>query len=241
LLKGAFFAGVFLTAFQSVVWPAAIADLAGFDNKAFVFAACGQVAVVMSWLAPTSATLGACTDRLLPGWVAQRFGRRRPFIVAGRIFSLAGNLLLYVALVALETPSIPLLAAGLVVMNLGGSLASPAFNAILPDTVPLEQRAACLTTVTWTASVCTLLGFGVGWLLGEGVVFTDTLLWRINVAMWAVDLPILLIACNAEAGCWMPEYLPKGGTAAAAAAPPASPAAARTASAGLSDEVKTVF
>ena len=39
--------GIFSTAFQSIVWPVAVANMAGFSDKAFVFAACGQVAMVM--------------------------------------------------------------------------------------------------------------------------------------------------------------------------------------------------
>jgi len=122
----------------------AVGNLAGFDNKAFVFAVCGQVAMVMSWSAPF---VGALSDKL-PLSVAKRFGRRRPFIVAGRVCSVVGNGLLYVAMVGLPKPNEYLLAVGLVVMNMGGCLASPAFNAIIPDTVPLEQRGLCLTIGT---------------------------------------------------------------------------------------------
>lgn len=197
--------GIFSTAFQSIVWPVAVANMAGFSDKAFVFAACGQVAMIMSWSAPF---VGAFSDRV-PLSFARRFGRRRPFIVAGRICSVVGNGLLYYAMVGLspEHRSPELLAVGLVVMNLGGCLASPAFNAVIPDTVPLEQRGLCLTIGTWTANVCTVLGFGVGWLLGEGIFFTDDMLWKINIFMWGLDMPFFLIACNGEAGLWKPEHL----------------------------------
>jgi len=198
--------GIFSTAFQSIVWPVAVANMAGFSNKAFVFAACGQVAMVMSWSAPL---VGALSDRV-PERFARAFGRRRPFIVAGRVCSVLGNALLYYAMVGLppEERSLTLLGAGLVAMNMGGCLASPAFNAVIPDTVPLEQRGLCITIGSWTANVCTVLGFGVGWMLGEGIFFTDTMLWRINIVMWGLDMPFFLIACNGEAGLWKPEHLP---------------------------------
>ncbi len=197
---------VFMTAFQTVVWPAAVAKLAGFENKAFVFAACSQVAVVASWFTPAPARLETFIDRVLPAWFTQRFGRRRPFIVAGHLLSTGGNLLLYLAVVGRNEISVLWLGAGLLVTNLGGFFSSPARNGIIPDTIPLEQRASCLNFVTWIASVSTMLGFCVAWLLSEGLLFTDTLVWWINVGMWIVDMPLLLIACNAEASCWSPEH-----------------------------------
>ena len=219
------FPAIFLTAFQTVVWPAAVAKLAGFENKAFIFAACSQVAVVTSWCTPAPARLGTFIDRVLPEWFVQRFGRRRPFIVGGHLFSAAGYLLLYRAVVNQNEVSVPWLGAGLLMANLGGFLASPARNGIIPDTIPLEQRASCLTFVTWTASVCTMLGFCVAWMLSEGLIFTDAIIWWINIGMWVVDLPLLLIACNAEAGCWSPEHSPE---AVAEVPPPqSSPSSAR--------------
>jgi hypothetical protein len=195
--------GLFQTAFSQIVWPAAIASMAGFNEKAFVFAACGQVAMVMSWSAPF---VGAFSDKV-PLWLARRFGRRRPFIVAGRFCSVVGNLLIYIAMVGLDKPCAWLLGLGLVVMNLGGCLASPAFNAVVPDMVPLDQRGLCLTIGQWTSTTFGLLGWGVGWMLGEKIFFTDALLWKINILMWGLDLPLFLIACNGEAGWWMSEHL----------------------------------
>ena len=52
-----------------------------------------------------------------------------------------------------------------------------------------------------------MTGFGVGWMLGEGIFFTDDMLWKINIFMWGIDMPFFLIACNGEAGCWKPEHL----------------------------------
>jgi hypothetical protein len=175
---------LFGTPFQSIVWPLAIADLAGYSNKQLLFAATGQVAMVMSWSAPF---VGSWSDRV-PLALARRFGRRRPFIVAGRFCSVAGNLLIYIGApstrpaaprgrrpmatcpgpygrisrssrsrclqchsvpfaarflrggltvcgllgTAMERlRSAPLLFAGLVLMNLGGCIASPAFAAVV--------------------------------------------------------------------------------------------------------------
>lgn len=214
------FPAIFLTAFQTVVWPAAVAKLAGFENKAFVFAACSQVAVVTSWCIPTSARFDTFIDCAMPVWFIQRFGRRRPFIVGGHLFSACGNLLLYLAVVGRNEISVPWLGAGLLVTNLGGFLSSPAWNGVIPDTIPLAQHGSCLNAVTWTASVCTMLGFCVAWLLSEGLLVTDTIVWWINIGMWVVDLPLLLVACNAEAGCWSPEHSARFD---AALPPPQSP------------------
>lgn len=197
---------IFLTAFQTVVWPAAVAKFAGFENKAFVFAACSQIAVATSWFTPTAARFDFFIDRFLPAWFVGRFGRRRPFIVAGHLCSAGGNLLMYVAAVGQSEFRAPWLGAGLLITNLGSFLASPARNGIIPDTVPLEQRAYCLNFTTWTASVASMLGFCVAWLMSEGFLFTETIVWWANIGMWVFNLPLLLIACNAEAGCWSPEH-----------------------------------
>jgi Na+/melibiose symporter-like transporter len=218
---------LFGTPFQSIVWPLAIADLAGYSDKQFLFAAVNQVAMIMSWSAPF---VGSWSDRV-PLAIARRFGRRRPFIVAGRFCSVSGNLLIYIAIERVR--SAPLLFAGLVLMNLGGCIASPAFCAVVPDTIPLEQRGLAITVQTWVGSVCGLIGFFFGYLLGNNIFFTNGMLWKINVVMWGVDLPFFLIACNGEAGLWKPERVrldllldePKPGAEPTPAGTPAPPPA----------------
>ena len=116
----------------------------------------------MSWSAPF---VGALSEKV-PLWLAKSFGRRRPYIVGGRISSVIGNLLIYVGMIGLTKPNGFLLFVGLVIMNLGGCLASPAFNAIIPDTIPLDQRGLCITVMTWTGLACGLLGNVVGTSLG---------------------------------------------------------------------------
>jgi MFS family permease len=196
--------GLVGTAFGSIVWPLAVAKLAGFQDKALVFALCAQVGVVMSWSAPF---IGVASDRT-PPWIATRFGRRRPFILAGGLCFWFGNLVNYIAIRGLSSPSPVLLGVGLVTMNLGGCISGPAFNAIVPETVPLAQRGLSITVQTWLVYICALLGNGVGWMLGEQTFpwLTDDVIWRANVAMVGVQVPLQLIACNGTHGWWQPEH-----------------------------------
>ena len=196
--------GLVGTAFGSIVWPLAVAKLAGFQDKALVFALCAQVGVVMSWSAPF---IGVWSDKT-PPWIARRFGRRRPFIFVGGLSFWLGNLLNYIAIRGLSEPSPVLLGVGLVTMNLGGCISGPAFNAIVPETVPLPQRGLSITVQAWLTYICALLGNGVGWMLGEQTFpwLTDDLIWRANIAMVGLQVPLQLIACNGTAGWWRPEH-----------------------------------
>eukprot|EP01049_Picozoa_sp_SAG25_P009715 SAG25_NODE_989_length_4394_cov_2.452386_4_plen_342_part_00 len=207
---------LFGTAFGSIVWPSAIGAMAGVENKAFIFAVCNQVGTVISWSAPF---IGALSDKV-PLWLAQCFGRRRPFIAGGSLLVVTGCVLKYIALVGRAKPNGVLLAVGLVIESLGGSLSSPAFGAIIPDTIPLKQRGLCVTVSAFTCMGCALLGNAIGFMLGHGILFTDAFMWKMNILTPLIDCPFILIACNGVAALWAPEHLRLDliDTAAAAAA-----------------------
>jgi MFS family permease len=86
---------------------------------------------------------GLLSDRT-PG----RFGRRRPYIVAGTAVNVLGLAMMALAPAAVSVghsgnplaPSIFILLAGLVVTQVSNNAAAAPFHALLPDLVPREQR-----------------------------------------------------------------------------------------------------
>ncbi len=86
---------------------------------------------------------GLLSDRT-PG----RFGRRRPYIVAGTAVNVLGLAMMALGPIALATghsgnllaPSIFILLAGLAVTQLSNNAAAAPFHALLPDLVSREQR-----------------------------------------------------------------------------------------------------
>ena len=52
--------------------------------------------------------------------------------------------------------------------------------------------------------VCTLIGWGIGWLIGEGVV-SHRLIWWLNILKFGAQLPLLMLACGGTAGGCTPE------------------------------------
>jgi MFS family permease len=86
---------------------------------------------------------GLLSDRT-PG----RFGRRRPYIVAGTAVNVVGLAMMALGPAAVAAghsgnplaPSIFILVAGLVVTQLSNNAAAAPFHALLPDLVPQEQR-----------------------------------------------------------------------------------------------------
>lgn len=208
------------TAFVSIVWPLCIDRLAGYRNKAMVLAMSSQVGTVLGW---TSPFFGSWSDRT-SSWVVRRFGRRRSFILGGGVIHVLGEVLIYTAVWWLDTPSLALLGVGLIIKNLGMVIASAVWQAVVPETVPLEQRGLSITITSWLVSVCALLGNGVSWVLGEGYVpwVSAHTIWWGNICMVALNVPLQLLACNGEAGWWQAEHAPVPQPAAAPARPPAA-------------------
>ncbi len=98
-----------------------------------------QQALFLGWLSALGAVIslivqpvvGAVSDRT-PG----PLGRRRPYIVLGTLVLLAGMAVLGV------TREIDFFIAGFLLVNLGGNASTAAYQSLLPDRVPVEQRGA---------------------------------------------------------------------------------------------------
>jgi MFS family permease len=102
--------------------------------------------------------MGALSDRTTLRW-----GRRRPFIVAGTIFTL-----LFLSFIGLAG-SYWLLFAALLMLQFSLNVAHGALQGLIPDLVPQEQRG----TASGVKGLIEILGaivasFGAGYLVGEG-------------------------------------------------------------------------
>ncbi len=90
---------------------------------------------------------GALSDR-----TTSRFGRRRPWVVGGGVVIAISLLILALA------PGLPLIVVGVVLLQLSVNATQACLTAIVPDQVPLSQRA----TVSAFASFALPLGAVVG-------------------------------------------------------------------------------
>ncbi len=102
-------------------------------------------AVVISYLLTTALIIPAC------GWVADRFGPKRIFIVAVFIFTLG-------SLLCALSPSLTFLVAARVVQGLGGALMVPTGRLIAIRSYPRSQMVQILSFITVPGLIGPLLG-----------------------------------------------------------------------------------
>jgi MFS family permease len=122
---------------------------------------------------------GALSDRC-----TSRFGRRRPFIVAGVLINLVGLLLMWLAfeyalklpppdlapnvwVAIFGSPRIVVFFIAYLVVQFGNNVASAAYSGVIPDIVPLDQRGAASGFMALMTNLGTLFGAtSTGALLG---------------------------------------------------------------------------
>lgn len=81
--------------------------------------------------------IGALSDRIVTPW-----GRRRPWIVVGTLMNILGLLGLAYFPRANDLSSLPVFILAFVWVEFWNNLANAPFNALIPDTVPKEQRGS---------------------------------------------------------------------------------------------------
>jgi MFS family permease len=121
-----------------------------------------QQALALGWLSATGALL-ALVIQPLTGTISDRttsrLGRRRPYIVIAAVIYLAGMLALATA------PGFAVFVLGFVLAQIAANVATAAYQGLLPDRVPAEQRG----TASGYLGMMTILG-NVGSLVAAAVL-----------------------------------------------------------------------
>jgi hypothetical protein len=111
--------------------PPLVEQIVGPERKA---ASLGLLSTAGYVVALSMPFLGMLSDRMT-GPFGKRFGRRRPFMVAGQLLNSGGLVVLAFA------TSVESLTAGYVMLYGGNVLAWVPYMTVLPTIVPLKQRA----------------------------------------------------------------------------------------------------
>jgi MFS family permease len=114
-------------------------------NKIAVLGAINAVGALVALVANPIA--GALSDR-----TTSRFGRRRPWLLAGAILTPAS------LLVMMSAQNIPVLVIGLVVLQLSLNLTLAALTAIVPDQIPAEQRGLAGGLIGLSVPIASVVG-----------------------------------------------------------------------------------
>ncbi len=122
------------------------------------------------------------------GWLGDRFGTKRMFVIALAVFVVASVL-------CGAAPSLPLLIAARVLQGLGAGLITPIGSAMLFRAFPLEERSTATVGVLSVA----IVGPAIGPVLGG--VLVDNVSWR---WIFFVNLPVGVIGLTLAA-LWLRE------------------------------------
>jgi len=123
-----------------------------------------QQVLFLSWLLITASIIslfmppliGALSDK-----TPSNFGRRRPYIVIG------GLLLVLSTPLLVNASSMVIFVAGLALLLLGKNILTPAYQGLMPDRVPEEQRGVTAGFVGGMTILGNVVGLGLAaWLLG---------------------------------------------------------------------------
>jgi Na+/melibiose symporter-like transporter len=135
-------------ALLAVVLPSQIAELVGDDRKElFNGIILGLGALLSLFITPLA---GALSDRS-----RSRFGRRRPYLVAGTLINVAA--LVWLSRFGAEDPILLFLFAYLAV-QLGSNWAGGPYAALIPDLVPRRERGAASGWLALMTAIGTLIG-----------------------------------------------------------------------------------
>ncbi len=124
-----------------------------------------EQALVLGWLSALGALLALVIQPLtglLSDRTTSRLGRRRPYILIAAVIYLAGMLALAAA------PGFAVFVLGFVVAQIAANVGTAAYQGLLPDRVPAEQRG----TASGYLGLMTILG-NVGSLVAAALLLAD--------------------------------------------------------------------
>ncbi len=84
-----------------------------------------------------------------------KLGRRRPYMIVGTAINLVGLALVWIAGLRLL---LPLYFVGYLVTNIGNNIASGAYNGVIPDVVPVDERGVASGWMAAMSQLGTVLG-----------------------------------------------------------------------------------
>lgn len=123
-----------------------------------------QQVLFLSWLMIAASIISLFMPPLigtLSDQTSSAFGRRRPFIVIG------GLLLVLSTPLLVDAGSIVIFLVGLTLLLLGKNILTPAYQGLMPDRVPVEQRGETAGFVGGMTILGNVVGLGLAsWLLG---------------------------------------------------------------------------
>jgi MFS family permease len=163
-----------------------------------------QQALFLSWLMIGAAIVslflpplvGTLSDRTSGG-----FGRRRPYIVIGGLLVMVSTPLL------VNAGSMAIFVAGLALLLLGKNILAPAYQSLMPDRVPGEQRGAAAGYVGGMTILGNVVGLALAaFLLGRVNQHSFSIgMIRANAGIYYAVTAFLLLVCIVVTVCGVRE------------------------------------
>lgn len=143
-----------------------------------------QQAIFLSWLS----TIASVISLLLPPLIGtlsdhttSRYGRRRPYIVIGSLLLIGSTYFL------VSSSSTLIFLSGLSLLHLGNNVLVPAYQSLVPDRVPKEQRGEASGYVGAMTILGNVASLGLAaWLLGEINQHTSKDVLRLNASIYYI-------------------------------------------------------
>lgn len=138
-------------------------------TQILLFITAGQVgdarqAIFLSWLSTVASVISLFFPPLigtLSDHTTSKYGRRRPYIVIGGLFLLGSTYFL------VSSASTAIFLIGLSLLHLGNNILTPAYQSLVPDRVPKEQRGEASGYVGAMTILGNVASLGMSaWLLG---------------------------------------------------------------------------
>ncbi len=128
--------------------------------------------------------VGALSDRC-----ASRWGRRRPYMVAGTVVNLAGIAVMFFAG---EARAFAWYTVGFLLIQLGNNSAAGAYSGTIPDLVPVSQRGEASGYMALMQQLGTIIG-----LLATGLLVDRGMTFAAYFGMFVANVVLLAVTCVA--------------------------------------------